>query len=130
MWKTDSAPRPVEPEPVNKPAEERRAAWIGSALRIEGRVISQQHLTIEGEVDGTIEVGDKSLTIGPGASVKADLMAKTITISGTMKGNIKADERVDLRATASVEGDIVTPRLIMVEGAVIKGHVDAAGHKR
>ena len=129
MWKSDSAPRPVEPDSA-KPGEERRAAWIGTALRVEGRIISTQHLTIEGEIDGTIEVGDKSLTIGPGASVKADLTAKTITISGSVTGNVKADERVDLRATAAVEGDIVTPRLLMADGAVIKGHVDAAGNKR
>ena len=66
-----------------RPIEERRTtAWIGKALRVEGRIVSLESLTIDGQVDGTIEVGDHSLMIGVGASVKADLIAKTVTISG------------------------------------------------
>src|SRR5437763_7480330 len=104
---------------INAPADERRvAAWIGKALRVEGRIVSQEHLTIDGQVEGTIEVGDHSLMIGPGAEVKADLTAKTITVSGAVTGNLTAHERVVLQPTASVDGDIVTPRLTMAEGAV------------
>ena len=80
-------------------------------------------------MDGTIEVGDHSLLIGPGATVTADLIGKTVTISGTVTGNVTASEKVQLQPTASVDGDIVTPRLIMAEGAVIKGRIDARGDK-
>ncbi len=109
--------------------EKRTAAWIGKALRIEGRIVSQENLTIDGEIDGTIEVGDHNLVVGAGAAVKADLAAKTITINGTVKGNVLATERVNLQATGSVDGDITTPRLVMAEGAIIKGRVDARGEK-
>jgi cytoskeletal protein CcmA (bactofilin family) len=116
---------------INAPADERRtAAWIGKALRIEGRIVSQEHLTIDGQVDGTIEVGDHSLMIGPGADVKADLIAKTITVSGAVKGNVTATERVVLQPSASVDGDIITPRLSMADGAVVKGKVDARGARQ
>ena len=109
--------------------EKRTAAWIGKALRIEGRIVSQENLTIDGQIDGTIEVGDHNLVVGAGAAVTADLTAKTITINGTVKGNVLASERVNLQATGSVDGDITTPRLVMADGAIIKGRVDARGEK-
>jgi cytoskeletal protein CcmA (bactofilin family) len=114
----------------NPPADERRvAAWIGRALRIEGRIVSDENLTIDGQIEGTIEVGNHSLTIGAGAAVKADLSARSITISGTVNGNVTAIERVDLHSSASVNGDIVAPRLVMDDGAVVSGKVEA-GKKR
>ena len=107
--------------------ERRMSAWIGTALIVEGKVISTQDLTIDGKVEGTIELGNHGLTIGSAAKISADLVAQTITISGTVTGNVTATSTVDLRATGSVEGDITTPRLIMADGAVIKGKVDATG---
>ena len=105
--------------------ERRVSAWIGTALIVQGKVISSQDLTIDGKVEGTIELGDHGLTIGSGAEIKADLVAQTITISGAVTGNVTATSVVDLRSTGSVDGDITTPRLIMADGAVIKGKVDA-----
>ena len=107
--------------------ERRMSAWIGTALTVEGKVISTQHLTIDGKVEGTIELGNHGLTIGSAAKITADLVAQTITISGTVTGNVTATSLVDLRATGSVEGNITTPRLIMADGAVIRGKVDATG---
>jgi len=109
--------------------ERRVSAWIGTALTVQGKIISTQDLTIDGRVEGTIELGNHGLTIGTGAEIKADLVAQTITISGTVTGNVTASGIVDLRATGSVEGDIVAPRLIMADGAVIRGRVDANGSK-
>jgi cytoskeletal protein CcmA (bactofilin family) len=114
----------------NAPADERRvAAWIGRALRIEGRIVSEENLTIDGHVEGTIEVGNHNLTIGAGAAVKADLSAKSITVSGTVNGSLTATERIDLSASASVFGDISAPRLVMDDGAVVKGKVQAGRKK-
>jgi cytoskeletal protein CcmA (bactofilin family) len=115
---------------LNVRTDERRvAAWIGRALRVEGRVVSEENLTIDGQIEGTIEVGSHNLTIGPGATVKADLTAGTISVSGRVVGNITATERVDLHPTAAVDGDIATPRLVMADGATVKGKV-RAGKKR
>jgi cytoskeletal protein CcmA (bactofilin family) len=113
----------TSPEP--KPVDERRlAAWIGKSLRIEGNVVSSQDLTIEGQVEGTIEIGEQTLIIGTGATVKAHLTARIITISGAVTGNVTASEKLELRATGSVLGDLVTPRLLMADGAAITGKVD------
>jgi cytoskeletal protein CcmA (bactofilin family) len=118
---------PNEPTP---PFDERRtAAWIGKALRIEGRVTSAENLTIDGQVQGTIELGEHSLTIGAGAAVTADLAAKTIVIGGRVIGNIVATDGLSLQATGSVEGDIVAPRLSMADGATIKGKVEIRGKR-
>jgi cytoskeletal protein CcmA (bactofilin family) len=119
-----SAGSPGTPGSVD---ERRISAWIGTALTVEGKVISTQDLTIDGTVEGTIELGNHGLTIGSSAKIKADLVAQTITISGTVTGNVTATNIVDLRATGSVEGDITTPRLVMADGAIIKGKVDATG---
>jgi cytoskeletal protein CcmA (bactofilin family) len=114
----------LSPTPRTVFDERRVTAWIGTALIVQGKVISAQDLTIDGKVEGTIELGGHGLTIGQGAEIKADLVARTISISGAVTGNVTATDRVDLRATGSVDGDIVAPRFAMAEGAVIKGRVE------
>lgn len=119
------------PDAKPQPPEERRmAAWVGKALLIQGRIVSTENLTIDGTVEGTIELGDHSLTIGAGASIKADLVAQTIVISGEVAGNVRATVKVDLHATGSVTGDIAAPLLVMADGAVVTGSVDVTGRKR
>jgi cytoskeletal protein CcmA (bactofilin family) len=107
--------------------ERRLTAWVGKALRIEGHIVSEDNLTIDGNVEGTIVVGDHTLTVGPGATVKADLTARTITVSGAVIGKVHAHELLDLRSTGSVVGEVVAARLRMADGAVVDGAVDAAG---
>jgi len=110
--------------------ERRMAAWVGKALLIQGKVTSTENLTIDGRVEGTIELGDHDLTIGSGASVQADLVAQTIVISGEVAGNVLASVKVDLHAGGSVKGDITTPLFVMADGAGVTGKVDVTGRKR
>ena len=105
--------------------ERRMVAWIGQAVRVEGKVISEEDLTIDGDVEGSIELGGHSLTIGQDAKIKADLLAKTVTISGKVTGNVRGVEKVELRASGAVEGDITAPRFAMAEGAMVTGKVQA-----
>ena len=109
---------------INK-SERRVVAWIGKAVRVEGKVVSEEDLTIDGDVQGSIELGGHSLTIGQEARIRADLMAKTVTISGRVNGNVKAVDKVDLRATGSVDGNITAPRFVMADGATVMGKVQA-----
>jgi cytoskeletal protein CcmA (bactofilin family) len=104
--------------------ERRKAAWISKSILVRGDVVSTEDLMIDGQVQGTIELGDHSLTIGSGAEIVADLVAKTITISGQVKGDVVGSERVELKATGKVEGDINAPRFVMEEGATLSGKVD------
>jgi cytoskeletal protein CcmA (bactofilin family) len=109
--------------------ERRRASWISGSILVRGDVVSTGDLLIDGQVQGTIELGDHSLTIGPSASVVADLAAKVITVSGTVVGNVKGAARVELKATAKVEGDVSAPAFVMEEGATLKGRVEM-GNRR
>ena len=130
MWNADSSRERAQPDAKQPAGERRLAAWIGKSLLVQGRVVSSEDLTIDGEVEGTIELGNHSLTIGVGANVRADLVAQTIIISGGVTGNVKASVRVDLRSTGSVDGDIVAPLLLMADGAVILGNVEIRGKER
>ena len=105
--------------------ERRQVAWIAKAITVEGKVVSAEDLTIDGIIEGSIELGSHSLTIGPDANIKADLVAKTVTISGKVTGNVKGLEKVDLQATGSVSGDITAPRFAMADGATVTGRVQA-----
>ena len=105
--------------------ERRTTAWLGKAVRIEGKVVSAEDLTIDGEVDGSIELTGHTLTIGQDARIKADVVAKTVTISGQITGNVKAVEKIELQATGAVQGNITAPRFVMADGATVLGKVHA-----
>jgi cytoskeletal protein CcmA (bactofilin family) len=109
--------------------ERRKAAWISKAVLVKGDIVSTEDLVIDGKVEGTIELGDHSLTIGPDASVTADLVAKSVSISGNVKGDVTGNSSVELRSTGVVEGDIKAPRFVMEDGALLRGKVDAAGKR-
>jgi cytoskeletal protein CcmA (bactofilin family) len=109
--------------------ERRLASWIGKSILIKGDVVSSGDLIIDGKVEGTIELGDHSLTIGPDAGVVADLVAKTVTISGNVRGNVMGMSKVELKSSASIEGDVTAPKFIMEDGAALKGKVDTGNRK-
>jgi cytoskeletal protein CcmA (bactofilin family) len=83
-----------------------------------------EDLTIEGHVEGKIELRDHVLTIGPNGKIKAELNAKAIVVLGEVIGNVTATEKVDIRENGSVEGDITAPRVAIAEGAHFRGSVD------
>ena len=109
--------------------EERRKAWIGELILVKGDVVSTGDLVIDGQVQGTIELGNHSLMIGPTASVTADLKANEVTISGQLKGNVTGSGRVELKSTSKVEGNINAPKFVMEDGATLSGKVDTGGKK-
>jgi len=112
-------------------AEERRkAAWISGAIIVKGDVSSTEDLVIDGQIHGSIELGDHSLTIGSDAKVVADLAARDITISGIVKGNVMGNAKVQLKSTAKVEGDVSAPMFLMEEGATLVGKVDTGTKKK
>jgi cytoskeletal protein CcmA (bactofilin family) len=96
---------------------------IGKSIVIRGDVISAEDLAIDGHLEGHVQVPDHCLTIGIGAAVKADVTARTITIRGVVTGSVTASERIQIRETGSVDGDINVPRFAMVDGATLRGSV-------
>ena len=111
-------------------AEERRkAAWIGGSIIVKGDVVSTEDLVIDGQIHGSIELGDHSLTIGQGATVVADLNARSITINGNVTGNVVGNAKVELKSNCKVEGDITAPKFVMEDGATLVGKVDTGNRK-
>ncbi|HXE80367.1 MAG TPA: polymer-forming cytoskeletal protein [Vicinamibacterales bacterium] len=143
MWKRDEAVRPsgqsaATPPPPSAPAstpvsarpDEGRSVGgrdmvnIGKSVVIKGELNGSEDLTIEGQVEGKIELRDHVLTIGPNGRIKAEVFAKSVIVLGEVTGNITASEKVDIRDNGSVDGDIVSPRVAIAEGAHFRGSVD------
>jgi cytoskeletal protein CcmA (bactofilin family) len=148
MWKRDEGVRPtgapaapagqppaVAPQPpavVDPPAGaprsqakiERDVVNIGKSVVIKGELSGSEDLTIEGQVEGKIELRQNVLTIGPNGKIKAQVFAKAVIVLGEVIGNVTASEKVDIRDNGSVDGDLVSPRVAIAEGAHFRGSID------
>ena len=145
MWKRDEAVKPASGQPatpaapaapqqqVSAPAPqqpdtrrqiERDVVNIGKSVVIKGELNGSEDLTIEGHVEGKIELKEHVLTIGPNGKIKAEVNAKAVIVLGEVHGNVLATEKVDIRDGGSVDGDIISPRVAIAEGAHFRGSVD------
>ena len=145
MWKStrkedelttpeQSAPRPMQPPapPVARPAEPPRAeaprsvdvATIGKSVIVRGELSGSEDLYVDGEVEGSISLRGQSLTIGPNGRGRANLEARNVIVHGRVDGNVNASDRVDLRKSASLTGDVSTARVAIEDGAYFKGTID------
>jgi len=144
MWKRDEAvkpptpPSPAPPPPVvpaasaptvtshieTRGAGARDVVHIGKSVVIKGELNGSEDLTIEGHVEGKIELRDHVLTIGPNGKIRASVFAKAVIVVGEVVGNITSTEKVEIRDNGSVDGDIVSPRVAIAEGAHFRGSVD------
>lgn len=97
---------------------------IGKSVVIKGELSGSEDLTIEGQVEGKIELRQNLLTIGPNAKIKAQVFAKTVVVEGTVHGNISAGERIDIRDKGTVEGNLAAPRVAIADGAHFRGSID------
>jgi len=144
MWKRDEAVKPTSSQPptpapvVSQPVAAQTAAApqpeirrierdmvnIGKSVVIKGELNGSEDLTVEGHVEGRIELKDHVLTIGPNGKIKAQVFAKAVIVLGEVNGNVTASEKVDIRDGGSVDGDIIAPRVAIAEGAHFRGSVD------
>jgi len=149
MWKRDDAVKPAPPGGSPSPAGpgaqplqtanpapaterssdasrgmERGPVNIGKSVVIKGELTGSEDLTIEGHVEGKIELRQNVLTIGPNGKIKAQVFAKAVIILGEVTGNVTASEKVDLRDNGSIDGDITSPRVAIAEGAHFRGSID------
>ncbi len=99
-------------------------AVIGRSIRINGDLRGDEDLRIEGDVSGTVELKNSALTIGKEGKVKAGVYAKSIVVDGETKGDLYATECVSVHANARVQGNIIAPRVSIVEGAHFKGSIE------
>jgi cytoskeletal protein CcmA (bactofilin family) len=145
MWKRDESVKPATPPPPATSASpavppavaaapqqhhdartqiERDRVNIGKSVVIKGELSGSEDLTIEGHCEGRIELRENVLTIGPNGKIRAEVFAKAVIVLGEVTGNVTASEKVDIRDNGSVDGDIVSPRVAIAEGAHFRGSVD------
>src|SRR6476646_6271504 len=120
---TAPAPEPVRSSETHR-GMEKGPVNIGKSVVIKGELTGSEDLTIEGHVEGKIELRQNVLTIGLNVKIKAQVFAKSVVILGEVTGNVTASEKVDLRDNGSVDGDIAAPRVAIAEGAHFRGSID------
>jgi cytoskeletal protein CcmA (bactofilin family) len=99
-------------------------AALGKNVTVKGQIFAREDLTIDGEVEGTVECHEHRLTIGPNARVQAGLKAREIVIHGSIHGNVDATDKIDIKKEAKLVGDIKTTRIVIEDGAYFKGSID------
>ena len=99
-------------------------ASIGKSVLIKGELSGSEDLFVDGEVEGSIDLQEHNLTIGPHGRVRANVKAKDVVVHGKVDGNIHGTERVELKRSAVLVGDISTQRIVIEDGAYFKGAID------
>lgn len=107
-----------------EPEAPRGSALIGKSVVLKGQIYSREDLYVDGEVDGTVELQEHRLTIGPHGKVQASIKAREVVVMGTVHGNIEAADKIDIRKDAKLVGDIRTSRIVIEDGAYFKGSID------
>jgi cytoskeletal protein CcmA (bactofilin family) len=105
-------------------------AHIGKSVQIKGEVTAQEPLTIAGQVVGTIDATGHPLTVTETAVIEADILARTIIVSGTVSGTLQAESAIVVEKTAVLTGDISAPSVTLHEGAIVQGRMDITGRRK
>lgn len=130
LFAKDSPP-PPQPRPMPRPGEPQpvfEGTFFGPNVVVEGNVTGSEPVLIEGTVKGTIRLtGD--LRVGTKARIEAKVHAKNVTVEGKLTGDVTADDRVELVAGCTVDGNIKAPKIIVAEGARFRGSVDMGSAK-
>jgi cytoskeletal protein CcmA (bactofilin family) len=154
MWgnkKPEEATRPSAPappkapgadpiKPVPAPVEEKKmsteamrpvatppagsTARLGSSLHVKGEISGNEDLHVDGSVEGLIQLEDRKLTVGASAKVTADVVAREVVVYGSVKGNLRARDRIEIKKDGSVVGDLTTARIMIEDGAYFKGSIE------
>src|SRR5579872_5606075 len=124
--KKETTPSSMSSTPMRSPELDgpRGAATIGKAVKVNGQITSQEDLYVDGDVEGTVELVQHKLTIGPNGKVHAAIKAREVVALGSIQGNVEASDKIEIRKDAKLVGDIKTARIIIEDGAYFKGSID------
>jgi len=121
---------PSGERPARTPPHSSDRATIGRSITIRGDVTGDEDLMIQGRIEGSVQLGQHHVTVGPDGRVKANISGRSVTVEGEVTGDLHGDEQVALRPTARVEGDIVSPRVVLDDGASFRGSIDMSKQSR
>ncbi|HTH03103.1 MAG TPA: polymer-forming cytoskeletal protein [Vicinamibacterales bacterium] len=131
MWKreesggaTASQQKPPPPSaPIGRDAADKLVMNLGKTVMIKGELSGSEDLTLFGRMEGSVKLPEYTLTIGPDADIRAEISAKTVVIMGGVTGNVIAGEKVEIRSSGSVTGDVASPRFAIQDGGCMRGKV-------
>src|SRR5437870_3470613 len=154
MWgnKKPDAPQARQPDPrnlpTNQPPKHAPSAWedkpamstdamrplgatadratarLGVSLHVKGEISGNEDLLIDGAVEGLVQLDERKLTVGAAAKVTADIIAREVVVYGTVKGNLRAKDKIEIKKDGSVNGDLTTARIMIEDGAYFKGSIE------
>ncbi len=134
IWKKtevdEAAAQPVSPPQappapsLRGPQSGREAALIGPSIELKGEIAGGEDLLVEGKIEGRIELNKYNVTIGKSGQVRADIYGGTIVVMGEVQGNLYAEEKIVLRQTSTVKGNLLAPRVTLEDGSNFKGSID------
>lgn len=127
---TPPAPNQTPVTPVKTVSAPIEQATIGRSLVIKGEVSGAEALYIDGRIEGKVTLTDHRLTIGRNGIVQADIFAREVVVMGKVTGNIDCSDRVDIRSEGVVNGNVSTVRVIVEDGAVLKGGIEVKSAER
>jgi cytoskeletal protein CcmA (bactofilin family) len=103
---------------------DRASARLGPSLHVKGEISGNEDLLIEGSIEGLVQLDERKLTVGASAKVTADIIAREVVVYGTVKGNLRAKDRIEIKKDGSVNGDLTTARIMIEDGAYFKGSIE------
>ena len=112
---------------VMRPAGEtadRAPSRLGSSLHLKGEISGDEDLDIDGTVEGLVHIDERKLTVGATAKLTADVIAGEVIVYGSVKGNVRAKGKIDIKKDGSVNGDLTTAQIIIEDGAYFKGSIE------
>ena len=117
---------PTQHKETPKASDPHRAdvGHIGKSVQIKGELTGSEDLYLDGSIEGTVDLRDHSLIIGPNGKIKASISARDLVVHGRVEGNITATGRVELRKSCTLIGDVSTQRIVIEDGAFFKGAID------
>ncbi len=110
--------------PVGTHSSSGGTARLGASLHVKGEITGHEDLLVDGSVEGLIQLEDRKLTVGSTAKVSADVVAREVVVYGSVKGNLRARDRIEIKKDGSVVGDLTTARIMIEDGAYFKGSIE------
>ena len=122
-WEETTAMSTDAMRPLGATAD-RATARLGASLHVKGEISGNEDLLIDGSVEGLVQLDERKLTVGATAKVTADIIAREVVVYGTVKGNLRAKDRIEIKKDGSVNGDLTTSRISIEDGAYFKGSIE------
>src|SRR5689334_11581534 len=103
---------------------DRATARLGASLHVKGEITGSEDLLVDGSVEGLIQLDERKLIVGATAKLTADIIAREVVVYGSVKGNLRAKDRIEIKKDGSVNGDLTTARIMIEDGAYFKGSIE------